>query len=105
MNAQMYGGKTLSNTETNIGLQVQLFSDKNYCTGQTRQSYTHIYSNKSEWCMSNNSVRKSVLTAQVLDKTQIYTDIIAIDSDLQLHINSYKNNLTLHKMSSQQRSK
>ena len=100
MNAQMYGGKTLSNAETTIGLQVQLFSDKNYCTGKTRQSHTHIYANKSEWCMSNNSVRKSVLTAQVLDKTDLYRRHCYIDSHLQLHINSYKNNLTLHKMSS-----
>jgi hypothetical protein len=38
MHLKMYGGKTLSNAETTIGLQVQLFSDKNYYTGQTWQS-------------------------------------------------------------------
>lgn len=34
MNAQMYGGKTLSNAETTIGLQVQLFSDKTTVLGK-----------------------------------------------------------------------
>lgn len=43
--------KTASNTETTIGLhqQVQLLV-MNYSTGQTWQSQTHIYSNRSEWC-------------------------------------------------------
>lgn len=88
----------LSNAETTTGLQVQLLVIETTALGKLGSPkptstltslMVHEEQQREEECPDSTGLRE----------TQIYTDVIAIESHLQLHINSYKNNLTLHKMS------